>query len=150
LASWELALKEVQDQLQLQKQQSDMFLSVVDGETNKVDTRKLLKVLEELKVQKEQRDVDRIVGLILSVYEELLDNDMVESEARTSGPEGNLTQRSGEMDGGGGFDNLPDSDSLSLPNFLTKNYTPLCDVVRPAPKVPLSQNIFATILNQQA
>jgi len=145
LASRERALEEVRNQLQLQRKRNDMFLSVVDGESNKVDTRKLLQELEQLKEQKELRDVDRVVD---SVYEELLDNDVLESEPRMSGPEGNLTERFGEMDGGGGLDNLPDSDSLSLPNFGTQNYTSVCEVVEPAPKVPRSQDLFATILNR--
>jgi hypothetical protein len=42
LTSREEALKEVQNELQLQKERSDMFISFVDGETNKVDIRKLL------------------------------------------------------------------------------------------------------------
>jgi hypothetical protein len=48
LTSWEEALKEVQNELQLQKERSDMFMSFVDGETNKVDIRKLLRELEHL------------------------------------------------------------------------------------------------------
>jgi hypothetical protein len=52
------------------------------------------------------------------------------------------------MVGGGGYDNLPDSDSLSLPNFPTQDYTPICEVVQPALKVPNSQDLLATILNQ--
>ena len=35
-------LKEVQNELQLQKEQSDMFMSFMDGETNKVDMCKIL------------------------------------------------------------------------------------------------------------
>jgi hypothetical protein len=42
LTSREEALKEVQNELQLQKERSDMFMSFVDGEINKVDIRKLL------------------------------------------------------------------------------------------------------------
>jgi hypothetical protein len=37
LTSREEALKEVQNELQLQKERSDMFMSFVDGEPNKVD-----------------------------------------------------------------------------------------------------------------
>jgi hypothetical protein len=48
LTSREEALKEVQNELQLQKEWSDMFMSFVDGETNKVDIRKLLRELEHL------------------------------------------------------------------------------------------------------
>jgi hypothetical protein len=48
LTSREEALKEVQNELQLQKEQSDMFMSFMDGETNKVDIRKLLRELEHL------------------------------------------------------------------------------------------------------
>jgi hypothetical protein len=48
LTSREEALKEVQNELQLQKERSDMFMSFVDGETNKVDIRKLLRELEHL------------------------------------------------------------------------------------------------------
>ena len=81
-------MEEVRNQLQLQRKRNDMFLSVVDGESNKVDTRKLLQELEQLKEQKELWDVDRVVD---SVYEELLDNDVLESEPRMSGPEGSLT-----------------------------------------------------------
>jgi hypothetical protein len=42
LTSREEALKEVQNELQLQKERSDILMSFVDGETNKVDIRKLL------------------------------------------------------------------------------------------------------------
>jgi hypothetical protein len=42
LISREEALKEVQNGLQLQKERSNMFMSSVDGETNKVDICKLL------------------------------------------------------------------------------------------------------------
>jgi hypothetical protein len=48
LTSREEALKDVQNELQLQKERSDMFKSFVDGETNKVDIRKLLRELEHL------------------------------------------------------------------------------------------------------
>ena len=42
LTSQEEALKEVQNELQLQKERRDMFMSFVDGEMNKVDICKLL------------------------------------------------------------------------------------------------------------
>ena len=45
LASREQALKEIRYKLQLQKERSDMYMSIVDGETNKVDIRKLLEKL---------------------------------------------------------------------------------------------------------
>lgn len=140
-------MKEVRHELQLQKQQNDMFMSIVDGETNKVDVRKLLEELQHLKEQIKIRDVDGVVG---SVLDQLLDNDIVESEPRASGPEGNHPRRFGELVGGGGYDNLPDSDSLSLPNFPTQDYTPICEVVQPALKVPRTHDLFGTILNQQA
>jgi hypothetical protein len=56
------------------------------------------------------------------------------------------------MVGGGRYDNLSDSDLLSLPNFPTQDYTPICEVVQPEPalKVPHSQDLLATILNQAA
>jgi hypothetical protein len=56
------------------------------------------------------------------------------------------------MVGGGRYDNLPDSDSLSLPNFPTQDYTPICEVVQPEPalKVPHSQDLLAIILYQTA
>jgi chromosome segregation ATPase len=58
LTSQEEALKEVQNDLQLQKERSDMFMSVVDGETNKVDIRKVLQELEQLQERINERDVD--------------------------------------------------------------------------------------------
>jgi hypothetical protein len=58
LTSWEEALKEVQNELQLQKERSDMFMSFVDGETNTVDKRKLLQELEHLQERINKRDVD--------------------------------------------------------------------------------------------
>jgi ABC-type phosphate transport system auxiliary subunit len=48
LTSREDALKEVQNELQLQKERSDMFMSFLDGKTNKVDIRKILRELEQL------------------------------------------------------------------------------------------------------
>ena len=124
-----------------------MFMSIVDGETNKVDVRKLLEELQHLKKQIKIQDVDRVVGLVL---DQLLDNDIAESEPRASGPKGSHPRRFGELVEGGGYDNLLDSDSLSLPNFPTQDYTPICEVVQPALKVPRTHDLFATILNQQA
>jgi hypothetical protein len=131
----------------LQKEQSDMFMSFMDGETNKVDIRKLLRELEHLQERINERDVDRVVD---SVLNDVLDNDVSELEPRASGLEGNHLRRFGEMVEGGKNDNLPDSDSLSLPNFPTQDYTPICEVVQPMLKVPHSQDLFATILNQTA
>ena len=48
LASREQVVKEVRNELQLQKERSDMFMSFVDGVTNKVDIRKFLQELEHL------------------------------------------------------------------------------------------------------
>jgi hypothetical protein len=93
-----------------------MFMSFVDGETNKVDVRKLLRELEHLQERINERDVDQVVD---SVLNDVLDNDVSEIEACTSGPEGNHPWRFGEMVGSGRYDNLPDLDSLSLPNFPT-------------------------------
>jgi hypothetical protein len=149
LTSREEALKEVQNELQLQKERSDMFMSFMDGETNKVDIRKFLRELEHLQERINERDVDRVVD---SVLNGVLDNDVLELEPRASRPEGNHPRRFGEMVGGGRYDNLPDLDLLSLPNFLTQDYTPICKVVQiePAPNVPHSQDLLATILNQTA
>jgi hypothetical protein len=61
LTSREEALKEVQNELQLQKERSDMFMTFVDGETNKVDIRKVLRELEQLQERINERDVDRVV-----------------------------------------------------------------------------------------
>jgi hypothetical protein len=94
-----------------------------------------------------ERDVDRVVD---SVLNDLLDNDVSELEPRASGPKGNHPRRFGEMVGGGRYDNLPDSDSLSLPNFLTQDYTPICEVIQPVLKIPHLQDLLATILNQMA
>jgi hypothetical protein len=149
LTLWEEALKEFQNELQLQKERSDMFMSFVDGETNKVDIRKFLRELEHLQERINERDDDRVVD---SVLNDVLDNDVSELEPCASGPESNHPRRFGEMVGGGRYDNLPDSDLLSLPNFLTQDYTPICEVVQPEPalKVPHSQDLLATILNQTA
>jgi hypothetical protein len=98
LTSWEEALKEVQNELQLQNERSDIFMSFVDGETNKVDIRKLLQELEHLQERINERDVDRVVD---SVLNDVLDNDVSELEPRATGREGNHPQRFGEMVGGG-------------------------------------------------
>jgi hypothetical protein len=143
LTSQEEALKEVQNELQLQKKWSDMFMSFVDGETNKVDIRKLLWELEHLQERINERDVDWVVDLVLN---DVLDNDVLELEA----PEGNYLRWFGEMLGAGRYENLPDSDSLSLPNFSTQDYTPISEVVQPVLKVPHSQDLLAIILNQTA
>jgi hypothetical protein len=82
--------KEVQNELQLQKERSDMFMSFVDGETNKVDIRKLLRELEHLQEQINKQDVDQVVD---SVLNDVLDNDVSEFEPRASGPEGNHPRR---------------------------------------------------------
>jgi hypothetical protein len=143
LTSREEALKEVQNELQLQKERSDMFMSFVDGETNKVDICKILRELEQLQEQINERDVDRVVD---SVLNDVLDNDISELEPRASGPKGNHPRRFGEMLRGGRYENLPDSNSLSLPNFPTQDYTPLSEVVQPAHL----QDLLAIILNQSA
>jgi hypothetical protein len=93
LTSWEEALKEVQNELQLQKERSDMFMSFVDGKTNKVDICKVLQELEQLQEQINERDVDRVVD---SVLNDVLDNDVSELEPRASGPEGNHPRRFGK------------------------------------------------------
>jgi hypothetical protein len=103
-----------------------MFMSFVNGETNKVDIRKVLRELEHLQERINERDADRVVD---SVLNDVLDNDVSELEPRASGPEGNHPWKFGEMVGGGQYDNLLDSDSLSLPNFVTQDYTPICEVV---------------------
>jgi hypothetical protein len=138
LTSREEALKEVQNEFQLQKEWSDMFMSFVDGETNKVDIRKLLRELEHLQERINERDVDRVVD---SVLNDVLDNDVSELEPCTSGREGNHPRWFGEMVGGGRYDNLLDLDSLSLPNFPMQDYMPICEVVQPEPalKVPHSK-----------
>jgi chromosome segregation ATPase len=120
LTSREESLKELQNELQLQKERNDMFMSFVDGETNKMDIHKLLREVEHLQEQINERDVDRVVD---SVLNDILDNDVSELEPRASGPEGNHPRWFGEMVGGGRYDNLPDSDSLSLPNFPTQDKT---------------------------
>jgi hypothetical protein len=96
-----------------------------------------------------KQDVDRVVN---SVLNDVVDNDVSELEPRTSEPEGNHPRRFKEMVGGGRYDNLLDLDSLSLPNFPTQDYTPICEVVQPEPtlKVPHSQDLLTTILNQTA
>jgi hypothetical protein len=116
LMSQEEALKEVQNELQLQKERSNMFMSFVDGETNKVDICKILREVEQLQERINEQDVDRVVD---SVLNDILDNDVSELEPCASGPEGNHPWRFGEMVGGGQYENLPDSDLLSLPNFPT-------------------------------
>jgi hypothetical protein len=80
-------------------------MSFMDGETNKVDIRKLLRELEHLQERINERDFDRVVD---SVLNDVLDNDVSELEPRTSGPEGNHLWRFGEMVGRGRYDNLPD------------------------------------------
>jgi hypothetical protein len=112
----------------LLEERSDMFMSFVDGETNKVDIRKLLRELEHLQERINEYDVSNQV-LDNDVSNQVLDNDVSELDPRASGPKGNHPRRFGEMVGGGRYDNLPDSDSLSLPNFPTQDYTPICEVV---------------------
>jgi hypothetical protein len=124
-----------------------MFMSFVDGETNKVDIRKLLREPEHLQERINERDVDRVVDSVLNA---VLDNDILELEPRASGLEGNHPRRFGEMVRGGRYDNLPDSDLLSLPNFSMQDYTPICEVVQHVLKVPHLQDLLATILNQTA
>jgi hypothetical protein len=91
-------------------------MSFVDGETNKVDIRKLLRVLEHVQELINERDVDQVVD---SVLNNVLDNDVSELESRASGPKGNHPRWFEEMVGGRRYDNLPNSDLLSLPNFPT-------------------------------
>jgi hypothetical protein len=90
----------------------------MDGETNKVDIRKFLQELEYLQERINERDVDRVVD---SVLNDVLDNNISVLEPHASEPEGNHPRRYGKMVGGGRYDNLLDSDLLSLPNFLTQD-----------------------------
>jgi hypothetical protein len=73
-------------------------MSFVDGETNKMDIRKLLRELEYLQERINERDVDRVVD---SVLNDVLDNNVSELEPCASGREGNHPRRFGEMVGGG-------------------------------------------------
>ena len=91
-------------------------MSFVDGETNKVDIRKFLQELEHLQERINKRDADQVVD---SVLYGVLDNDVLELEPCMNGPKSNHPQHFGEMVAGGRYDNLPDSDLLSLPNFST-------------------------------
>jgi hypothetical protein len=77
LTSREETLKEVQNELQLQKERNDMFMSFVDGETNKVDICKILREVEQLQERINEQDVDRVVD---SVLNDVLDNDVSELE----------------------------------------------------------------------
>ena len=46
-----------------------------------------------------------------------------------SEPESNHPWQFEEMVRSGRYDNLPDSDLLSLPNFLVQDYSPICKVL---------------------
>jgi hypothetical protein len=61
-------------------------MSFVDGKTNKVDIRKLLRELEHFQERINERDVDRVVD---SVLNDVLYNDVSELEPCASGREGN-------------------------------------------------------------
>ena len=102
-------------------------MSFVDGETNKVNICKLLQELEHLQERTNERDVDWVVD---SVLNNVLDNDVSESEPYTSGPEDNHPQRFGKMVRGRRYDNLPDLDLLSLPNFPTQDYRVVLSGIR--------------------
>ena len=82
----------------MQKEWSDIFLLFVDGETNKINIRKLLQDLEHLQEQINERDVNRVVNSILN---DILDNDVLELEPRASGPKNNHPRWFGKMVGGG-------------------------------------------------
>jgi hypothetical protein len=75
-----------------------MYMSFMDGETNKVDIRKILQELEQLQERINEQDFDRVVDLVLN---DVLDNDVSELEPRSSRLEGNHPRRFGEMVGGG-------------------------------------------------
>jgi hypothetical protein len=92
LTLWDEALKEVQNELQLQKEQSGIFKSFLGGKTNKVDIRKVIRELEQLQQQINQRDVDQVVD---SVLIDVLDNDLIEIEPRLNEPEVNNPRRFG-------------------------------------------------------
>jgi hypothetical protein len=139
------ALKEVQKDLQVQKERSEMFMSFVDEETNKVDIRKVLQELEQLQQRISDRDVDRVVDSVLNV---VLNNDSTEMERPPSGQEVTNPRRFGLALLGGTSENLLESDSLLLPNFPTQDYTPHSEVAEVAVPAPHLQELFATILNQ--
>jgi hypothetical protein len=48
LTVWDEALKEVKNELQVQKERSEIFMSFMDGEINKVDIQRVLQELEQL------------------------------------------------------------------------------------------------------
>ena len=103
-----------------------MFMSFVDGETNKVDIRKFLQKLEHLHEWINKQDIDRVIDLVLN---DVLDNNVPELEPCANEPEGNHRRLFEEMAGGGRYDNLLDLDLLSLPNFPAQDYMPICEVV---------------------
>ena len=108
-------------------------MSFVDGETNKVDIRKRLQELEHLQERIKIRDVDWVVDSVVNI---ILDNDVSESEPCASGLKSSHPRRFGEMVGSRQYEDLSDSDSLSLPNFPMQDYMPICEVVQPALKIP--------------
>ena len=78
-------------------------MQFVDGKTNKVDIHKLLYELEYLQERIKIRDIDLVVNSIVNV---ILDNDVSESEPRTSGPKVSHPWRFGEMVGGRRYEDL--------------------------------------------
>jgi chromosome segregation ATPase len=135
LTLWDEALKEIQKDLQVQKEHSEMFMSFVDDETKKVDIHKLLQEIEQLQQRISDYDVDCVVD---SVLNDILDNDSIEMEQRPSGQEVTNPRRFGLALLGGTLENLLDSDSLLLPNFPTQDYMPLSEVAEVAVPMPRS------------
>jgi hypothetical protein len=147
LAEQLVIVKEVQNELQVQKERSDKFMSFVDKKTNKMDICKVVWELEQLQQQINEQDVDQVID---SVLNDILNNDLTETEPRLSGPEVSNPRWFGVTLVGGQYENLPKSDCLSLPNFPTQYYMPLSEVAQLVVSMPHSQDLLAIVLNQSA
>jgi hypothetical protein len=125
----------------VQKEQSEMFMSFVDEETNKVYICKVLRELEQLQQRISDCDVDRVVD---SVLNDVLDNDSTKMERPPSGQEVANPRWFDLALLCGTSENLLESDSLSLTNFSMQDYMPLSEVAVP---MPHSQELLATTLH---
>jgi hypothetical protein len=68
----------------VQKERSEILMSFVDKKTNKVDICRVLQKLEQLQQQFNERDIDRVVDLVLN---DVFDNDLTKMEQPPYGPQ---------------------------------------------------------------
>jgi hypothetical protein len=122
-----------------------MFMSFVVRKTNEVDMRRVLQELDQLQQLLSDRDVDRVVDLVIIG---LLDNDLTKIAFLPNKSQVSNAWQFGLVSVNRSSLNLTESNSLSLPNFPMQDYMLLLAVPLPALYVPPLQHLLVAILDK--